>query len=88
MGLEGALEKASSSAVWTPFGEISLSAWEPSAGVSGREDEIYALPSSESASTRSGGNRSFSMSDLRLQGNVMNTQTMRPNKKGTPLTRQ
>ena len=70
IGLEGVLENASSSAASTPFGVgvKSRSSWEPSAGVSGSEDEIYALPSSEFASTRSGGNRSFSMSDLRLQG--------------------
>jgi hypothetical protein len=66
IGLEGELENASSRAASTPFGESSRFALGSSAGVSGSDDEIYALPSSESASTRSGGNRSFSMSDLRL----------------------
>ena len=37
-----------------------------SAGVCGREPEMIALPSSESASYRSGGRRSFSISDFRL----------------------
>ena len=64
-GLEGALENTSAS---SPFGEDSRLALESSAAVSGNEDEMYALPSSDSASTKSGGNRSFSMSDLRLQG--------------------
>ncbi len=67
MGLEGALENASSKAVSTPFGEYPRFACGSSAGVPGSDDEIYALPSSESASTRSGGSRSFSMSDLRLR---------------------
>lgn len=54
---------ASSSAAATPFaggGEAGV----PS-GVDGPDDRI-ALPSVESASYRSGGRRSFSMSDLRL----------------------
>jgi hypothetical protein len=67
MGLDGALEKASSSAAVTPLGGISLLNWGSSTGVWGSEDEIYALPSSESASTSSGGSRSFSISDLRLE---------------------
>ena len=67
MGLDGALDKASSSAAATPLGGTSLPAWESSPGVWGSEDEMYALPSSESASTSSGGSRSFSISDLRLE---------------------
>lgn len=53
----------------TPFGAGGGCSTEPSAGVLGsEEDPKIALPSSESASKRSGGRRSFSMSDLRLQG--------------------
>lgn len=66
MGLDGALDKASSNAAATPPGGTSSLGWVSSPGVWGSEDEIYALPSSESASTRSGGSRSFSISDLRL----------------------
>ena len=67
MGLDGALDRASSSAAATPLGGTSSVNWESSPGVWGSEDEIYALPSAESASTRSGGSRSFSISDLRLK---------------------
>lgn len=53
----------------TPFGAGGAGSPTPSAGVLGsEEDPKIALPSSESASKRSGGRRSFSMSDLRLRG--------------------
>ena len=53
----------------TPFGAGGAGWAAPSAGVLGsEEDPKIALPSSESASKRSGGRRSFSMSDLRLRG--------------------
>jgi hypothetical protein len=48
----------------TPFGDPSAG-WGLSAGAC--EDSKMALPSSESASKRSGGRRSFSISDLRLK---------------------
>jgi hypothetical protein len=67
MGLDGALDRASSSAAATPLGGTSSFDWESSPGVWGSEDEIYALPSAESTSTKSGGSRSFSISDLRLK---------------------
>ena len=66
IGLDGALDKASSSAAATPLGGISPLNWGSSTGVWGSDDEIYALPSSESTSNSSGGSRSFSISDLRL----------------------
>jgi hypothetical protein len=48
----------------TPLGETGAG-WENSEGVVGWEERM-AFPSSESASKRSGGRRSFSISDLRL----------------------
>ena len=47
-----------------PFGNTSTSVGE----LDCIEDPKIALPSSESASKRSGGRRSFSISDLRLRG--------------------
>jgi hypothetical protein len=56
----------------TPFGAGGAGSPAPSAGVLGsEEDPKIALPSSESASKRSGGRRSFSISDLRLRENFM-----------------
>lgn len=69
----GALDVSFSRVSATPFG-VTGGAWMPlSLGVPGSEedpDTNMALPSSESASKRSGGRRSFSISDLRLhEGN-------------------
>lgn len=78
-GVEGALvlmlvmvpaDIAFSSLALTPLGVTGGGAVSGlSVGVVGRD--MMALPSSESASKRSGGSRSFSISDLRLNECVM-----------------
>lgn len=60
------LEMAFSRAAATPLAGGGPPTSTDSRGVAGCD--MYALPSAESASTRSGGRRSFSISDFRLHG--------------------
>ena len=73
----GALDVSFSRLSATPFG-VTGGAWmAPSLGVLGSEedpDTNMALASSESASKRSGGRRSFSISDFRLYEGNFNSQ--------------
>ena len=79
-GVTEPVEIACSRACATPAAGGGV-AGEPS-GDAGPEDRI-ALPSSDSASYRSGGRRSFSISDLRLGKNVRGSN----NCERRPLTR-